>query len=102
MHKQDEPKQLILFDVQTTQGIIPPEQFISDFSNLHIAQVVYRRKLTSKFVGDVRERKYGVIEGVVCKGGSSCDALWMVKIKTYTYIKNLQQAFRDDREKYWE
>ncbi|GET37725.1 RNA ligase family protein [Microseira wollei] len=102
MHQKDDPKQLILFDVQTDKGIISPFQFIQNFSGLNIARVVYRGKLTGKFIDDVREGKYGVAEGVVCKGGSSSKDLWMVKIKTYAYMQRLQQAFERDWEKYWE
>ena len=102
MHKKDDVKQLILFDVQAGKGIISPEQFIRDFSEFNIARVVYRGKLTGKFIDDVREGKYGVDEGVVCKGGSTADELWMVKIKTYAYMTKLQQAFKDDWENYWE
>ncbi|MEH1800775.1 RNA ligase family protein [Nostoc sp.] len=103
MHRKDDQKKLILFDVQTEKYIINPEQFIQDFSHLDIAQVVYRGKLTSQFIDDVREGKYGVAEGVICKGGSSnSNNLWMVKIKTYAYMEKLQQAFKDDWETYWE
>jgi RNA ligase len=102
MHQKDDPKQLILFDVQTELGIISPFQFIDDFSGLNIARVVYRGKLTGKFIDDVREVKYDVAEGVVCKGGSSSKDLWMVKIKTHAYMQRLQQAFDRDWGKYWE
>jgi RNA ligase len=101
MHKKDDRKQLILFDVQTDRGIVVPEQFIRDFEELNIARVVYRGQLTGKFIDAVREGKYGVAEGVVCKGGSA-DNLWMVKVKTYAYMQRLQQAFRDDWKNYWE
>lgn len=102
MHKKDDPKELVLFDIQTERRIIAPEQFIQDFSALNIAQVIYRGKLTGKFIDDVREGKYGVTEGVVCKGGSQADNLWMVKIKTNAYMQKLKQAFQDNWEAYWE
>jgi hypothetical protein len=102
MHKKDDPKKLILFDVQTDKGMISPEQFIRDFSEVNIARVIYRGKLTGKFIDDVREGKYDVAEGVICKGSNSANELWMVKIKTYAYMKRLQQAFKDDWENYWE
>jgi hypothetical protein len=76
-----------------------------DGTNLHefkIARAVYRGKLTGKFIDDVREGKYGVTEGVVCKGGRNGNDVWMVKIKTYSYMKKLQQAFKDNWENYWE
>jgi RNA ligase len=101
-HKKDDPKQLILFDVATDGGMIHPEQFSRDFCQLNIPRIVYRGKLTGKFMDDVRQGKYGVGEGVVCKGVSNSDGLWMVKIKTYAYMKKLQEAFRDDWEEYWE
>ncbi|MGL5060173.1 MAG: hypothetical protein ACRC62_09330, partial [Microcoleus sp.] len=101
MHEKDDRKQLILFDVQTDRGIVVPEQFIRDFGELNIARVVYRGQLTGKFIDAVREGKYGVVEGVVCKGGSA-DNLWMVKVKTHAYMQRLQQAFWDDWKNYWE
>jgi hypothetical protein len=54
MHKQDDPKQLILFDVQTNQDMIDPEQFVQDFSSVNIARVVYRGKLTGRFIEERR------------------------------------------------
>lgn len=101
LHKHDDVKQLILFDVQVESTIIGPEQFVADFGALNIARVVYRGKLTGAFAQDVRDGKYPVTEGVVCKGGSGPD-LWMVKIKTIAYMQRLKQAFKDDWESYWE
>jgi len=69
---------------------------------LNIARVIYRGKLTGKFMDDLRKGKYGVDEGVVCKGGRNANNLWMVKIKTDAYMQRLQQAFKDDWENYWE
>ncbi|MEH2034128.1 RNA ligase family protein [Nostoc sp.] len=103
MHRRDDPKQLILFDVQIDKYIITPEQFIQYFSQLHIPRVVYRGKITGQFIDDIREGKYGVAEGVICKGGgSNGNNGWMVKIKTYAYMNKLQQAFKDDWKTYWE
>ncbi len=102
LHKPDDVKQLVLFDVENDHGIIGPEQFIADFGDLNIARVVYRGKLTGRFTQDVREGKYDVAEGVVCKGGSGGADLWMVKIKTNAYLERLKQAFKDDWEAYWE
>lgn len=102
LHRADDPKRLVLFDVETEHGIIGPEQFVRDFGAFGIARVVYRGKLTGKFIHEVREGKYGVAEGVVCKGGSGGEDLWMVKVKTNAYMERLKQAFQDDWEKYWE
>ena len=102
MHQKDDPKELVLFDVQTEQGIVMPEQFIQDFKTLRIARVIYQGKLTGQFIEDVRHGKYGVTEGVVCKGGRYPDELWMVKIKTYAYMQQLKQAFQGNWDAYWE
>lgn len=88
LHKENDPKQLILFDVETENSIIQPEQFIEDFGALKIARIVYRGKLTGKFTDDVRKGKYNVNEGVVCKGNDG-NKVWMVKIKTHAYIWSL-------------
>jgi hypothetical protein len=53
-------------------------------------------------IEDVRDGKYGVAEGVVCKGGSDPSNLWMVKIKTSAYMQKLKQTFQKDWEAYWE
>jgi hypothetical protein len=103
LHKENDPKELRLFDVLAEpHGIIAPGQFVADFGHLHAARVVYQGKLTGKFAEDVRVGKYGVAEGVVCKGGVGGPDLWMVKIKTYAYMERLKQAFADRWEEYWE
>lgn len=101
MHKADDPKELVLFDVQIETGIIGPQQFVDDFGHLPIAQVVYIGRLTGKFINDVRDGKYAVAEGVVCKGGNVGD-VWMVKVKTNAYMEKLKAAFAADWEQYWE
>ena len=69
---------------------------------MQIARVVYEGKLTGKFTDDVRLGKYGVSDGVVCKGGSYGADVWMVKVKTYAYMERLKQAFAERWEEYWE
>jgi peptidase E len=46
--------------------------------------------------------KYGVQEGVVCKGGTGGSDIWMVKIKTHSYMERLKKAFAERWEEYWE
>jgi hypothetical protein len=101
MHKQDDQKKLVLFDVQTTENMVEPTQFIQDFSSVNIAKIIYRGKLNGKFVNDVRAGIYGVDEGVVCKG-KNASGVWMVKIKTNAYMEKLKQSFQADWENYWE
>jgi hypothetical protein len=103
LHKEDDPKELRLFDVLAEPiGLIGSRRFVADFGRLHTARVVYEGKLTGKFADDVRVGRYGVAEGVVCKGGSGGADVWMVKIKTYAYMERLKQAFADRWEEYWE
>ncbi|MGL6072598.1 MAG: hypothetical protein ACRC8S_00420 [Fimbriiglobus sp.] len=103
LHKEDDPKELRLFDIFAEPfGMMGPHQFVADFGHLPIARVVYEGRLTGKFAEDVRVGKYGVVEGVVCKGGSGGTDHWMVKIKTYAYLERLKQAFADRWEDYWE
>jgi hypothetical protein len=102
MHKADDPKRLVPFDVWAEpNGMVGPEDFVRDFAHLPVARVVYRGKLTGQFAEDVRRGKYGVAEGVVCKGGAA-GAVWMAKIKTYAYLERLKEAFAERWEDYWE
>ena len=103
LHHAGEEKELRLFDVQLAgYGFVGPERFVADFGHLPIPRVVYRGKLTGQFTEDVRLGRFGVAEGVVCKGGEGGDDVWMVKIKTDAYKERLQQAMADRWEDYWE
>jgi len=58
--------------------------------------------MTGNFTQGVRDGKYPVDEGVVCKGGED-HKLWMVKIKTTDYLKRLKEVFQGNEWKnYWE
>lgn len=103
LHRVDDPMELRLFDLLVEpSGLVGPRQFVADFGELPSARVVYQGRLTGKFAEDVRAGKYGVAEGVVCKGGGGGADLWMVKIKTYAYLARLKQAFAERWEDYWE
>ncbi len=103
LHKEDDPKELRLFDLFAEPfGFIGPKQFVADFGHLRIARVIYEGRLTGKFTDDVRAGKYGVTEGVVCKGGTGGPGVWMIKVKTNAYMERLKQAFADRWEEYWE
>jgi hypothetical protein len=103
LHRAEEPKRLMLFDVWAEGfGMVGPWQLVDDFGGLPLARVVYEGKLTGKFADDVRTGKYGVAEGVVCKGGKGGPDLWMVKIKTHAYLERLKAAFAERWEDYWE
>ncbi len=100
-HLTSDTKRLVLIDVLIGNSFLPPETFVSDFGDLPIARTVYRGKLTGRFAEDVRQGRYNVSEGVVCKGEDD-GRVWMVKIKTNAYMLRLKEAFADRWEDYWE
>jgi hypothetical protein len=100
--QNNEPKQLILFDVNIhKKGICGPKRFLKAFGHLRLAEVVYEGPMDEEFVQAVRRGEYPVKEGVVCKGGDGFDhSLWMYKIKTYAYLEELKRRFGADWERY--
>ena len=98
-HEFGEEKELRLFDVFVfKQGFIPPRQFKKLFSHREWgAQVVYEGNLNASFIQDVREGKYDVVEGVICKGAD-----FTVKIKTIEYLDKLKGKFEERWEEFAE
>lgn len=94
-HDETEQKQLKLFDVFVfKKGFIPPKQFVKLFSRHDwSAEVVYQGNMSREFIMDVREGKYPVYEGVICKGED-----WSAKIKTIQFLDRL----RNENEGLWE
>ncbi|HEY1192201.1 MAG TPA: RNA ligase family protein [Gemmata sp.] len=102
-HKPDDPKRTLLFDVWADgYGFIAPKQFVTDFGHLPTPRIVYEGKLTGAFLEAVREGKYDVAEGAVCKGGQGGRDVWMVKVKTYAYLERLKRTFGTRWADYWE
>lgn len=100
--ENNNPKELILFDINIhKRGFVSPADFVSQFSHIRSAEVVYQGKLTEGFIKDVRDGKYSVVEGVVCKGGEF-HKIWMAKIKTWEYLKKIQKFFGSSYGQYWE
>jgi hypothetical protein len=103
LHRAGEAKRLVLFDVWAEGfGFVGPRRFVTDFGHLPIARVVFEGKFTGQFTEDVRAGKYGVAEGVVCKGGKDGPDVWMAKVKTDAYLERLKAAFAERWEDYWE
>lgn len=107
---EEEPHKLVMFDVMVghkQRKFISPRKFVKDFSNVvEIPRVVYEGNLNEQFIKDVRENKYNLKEGVVCKGtdsrGDFCGGTWMCKIKTQEYLDKLKAVFGKDWEQYAE
>ena len=100
-HDPKDIKKLTLIDVMTDGQIIPPQQFLDDFKDFDIAKVIYKGKYSGQFSEDVRNGKYPVNEGVVCKGIID-NKVYMCKIKTNVYMNKLQTQFKDNWKDYWE
>lgn len=102
-HKPDDPKELVLFDVNVyKKGILGPREFLKTFGHLKVPPVVYTGPFDEEFVRDVREGKYPVFEGVIAKGGNGANHnLWMRKVKTWAYLEELQKRYENWKE-YWE
>lgn len=102
MHREDDPKALVLFDVYADGlGFFDPWQFLALFGALPVSRVVFQGRFTGKLTEDVRNGKYDVAEGVVCKGGRTPD-VWMAKVKTNAYLTRLKGAFGAKWVEFWE
>ena len=111
-HFPNDPKQIVLFDVNPhKKGILKPKEFLDTFGHLQVAELIEKRILDDEFIEAVRNNEYEcgskfeirneVPEGVICKGGEGHN-LWMCKIKTNDYREELKQRKGDDWTKYWE
>lgn len=100
-HAESDEKQLVLLDVLTHDGFLSPFEFAEQFESVPCARVVHRGKFNGQFAANVREGKFDVREGVVCKGGETGE-VWMVKIKTNEYMLRLKDSFANDWHDYWE
>lgn len=102
----NEPKDVVLFDVNVhRKGFVPPEDFVRIFGHLDTPRIIHQGMMNAKFINDVREGKYPVKEGVICKGliGRAPHGIWMKKIKTYRYFEEIKRRFNAaEWLTYWE
>lgn len=103
-HLEKEEKDLVLFDINIyKKGFVDPIAFLKVCENIHTPSVIYQGKLTEDFVYNVREKKFPVEEGVICKGiTNTVHERWLCKIKTWEYLKKLKSNFGDGYKTYWE
>lgn len=100
-HVESDKKDVILFDVNRYKiGIISPFEFVKNFGQLHIPDIVYEGKYDRKLINDVKlnQLKYGELkEGVVVKGvyknKNNKEEVIMTKIKTNLWIKKFREKF---------
>ena len=90
---------IVLFDVDAyKKGFIPPRQFVKDFGALGIPKVVYDGNLNMEFVKAIKENKYDLSEGVICKGvikTKKNEGLYYCKIKTNDWFDRLRSKHID-------
>lgn len=112
-HQKSDKKKLIIIDAMMNNKLLTQESFVNNFlhyqhpdpiidDEYHIAELLYSGKYNWKFLNDVRTGKFGVNEGVVCKGMLKDGQVYMTKIKTNAYLEKLKAAFQDKWEDYWE
>lgn len=102
-HVEGDPMSLKLFDVSIfKKGFMSPKDFNKIFgadgkdryvdTYPWVAQLEYTGPFTSEFIEDIRNDKYPVNEGVVCKGGEGHN-IWRTKVKSLTYLEKLKARF---------
>lgn len=96
LHDPTDILDTILLDIMPTDRdgtFIEPREFVKDFGHLDIPKVIYDGNLNKQFVKDVREGKYQVKEGVMCKGvqqNKGGRRVWIVKTKTNAWLDGLR------------
>lgn len=100
--KTNASKDVILFDLNVHKhGFIDPFRFVELCREVETPKIVYQGVLTEEFIQDVRNDKYDLKEGIVAKGGSG-HKIWMRKVKTFSYLKKIQQVFETGWQNFWE
>lgn len=95
-HEPGDKMDIVLFDIApgdfTSNSFIEPKEFVKDFGNLHIPKIIYQGPMTEKFISEVKENKFNLKEGVMCKGvlQDGSRSVWIVKIKTNAWLERLK------------
>lgn len=105
----DENHEITIFDIlvgHKNSYFINPTDFIKLADIIKIPEVIYTGNLNDEFIQEVRENKFNLKEGVICKGleksGAFRGKIWMCKIKTFEYLKRIQTLYKNDWKLYWE
>jgi hypothetical protein len=87
---------IVLFDVNLyKKGFMPPNDFIKNFQEYGIPEVVYYGNYNQQFVLDVKENKFNLKEGVVVKQERK-NQIWMCKIKTNQWLDKVKNRFGNE------
>ena len=109
-HAEHDSLDLTFFDVlvgHKSRHLVTPKKFIKDFENVvPIPKVIYEGNLNDQFINDIRNNKFNLNEGVICKGlepsGAFFGHVWMCKIKTQAYFDRLKNRFKENWQQYAE
>lgn len=105
VHEINDPKKMVLIDIlvgNKDRKFLLPQEFKKECDKLSISipRLIYTGNLTDEFIKDIREGKYDVVEGVVCKGteksGAYRGGVWMAKVKTQKYFDALRIKFGEE------
>lgn len=108
LHDPNDKMYLVLIDVwKHGKGWVEPKDFVKDFTEFGIPEVIYRGNLNQEFIQDIKNNIYNLKEGVVAKVTQQTKRVdkkvWMVKIKANQWYEKLkakygQKAIIDDLE----
>jgi hypothetical protein len=95
-HEPGDDMDITLIDVSVyKRGIISPFEFVDNFGELGISNIVYQGEYNNELIHKVRTDEFGLQEGVVCKGviktRKEKDAIWMAKIKTNKWLTKIKE-----------
>lgn len=104
IHVPGDPKRFVMFDVlvgHKNSKFMTPREFIKTFGDrVAIPRVVFEGNLSDQFIKDIREGKFDVFEGVLCKGnersGAFAGGVWMCKIKTQKYLDMVRARYGEE------
>ena len=104
IHVEGDPKRFVMFDAYVghkNSKFIMPREFIKLFGGkVTIPRVIFEGNLSDQFIQEVRDGKYDVIEGVLCKGlektGAARGGMWMCKVKTKAYLDKIFSRYGAD------
>lgn len=100
-HLLNEGKELVFIDALVDGKFLAPETFLETFKGFKLPKVLYRGNLGGGIVEDIRRGRFEVMEGAVAKGVKRGE-VWMIKIKTNAYRKQLESKFGKQWQEYWE
>lgn len=109
-HVEGDEMRISIFDVligHKNRKFVRPMDFIREYQEIvPIPNVIYEGNLNERLIADVRANKFGLNEGVICKGvepvGNAAGGIWQCKIKTQAYFERLKALYQENWLKYAE